>query len=197
MPDAPDRFSLRMAAPDDAARIATLCARVRAAQLPYLPKLHTPEEDLRFFAGDVMRSCAVWLAESGRILGFIAFRTGWVDHLYVDLGDERRGVGSALLAKAMAVQPSLQLWAFRKNTGAIDFYRRRGFTIVKETDGSGNEEREPDVLLAWRKSDQSMPEQDSGRRACIVSTANGPQAAVVGDRLERHDGWPHKEKSTQ
>jgi putative acetyltransferase len=158
MPDAPDSFALRAAAADDAAHIATLFTRVRAAKLPYLPKLHTPEEDLRFFAGHVMRSCAVWVAESGRILGFIAFRTGWVDHLYVDLGDDRRGVGSALLAKAMAGQPSLQLWAFRKNTGAIDFYERRGFKIVRETDGSGNEEREPDALLAWRKSDQSLPE---------------------------------------
>jgi putative acetyltransferase len=147
----PDSFDLRFAVPRDAAPIATLFTRVRDAKLPYLPKLHTPEEDIQFFEGQVMRICAVWVAESKHILGFIAFRTGWVDHLYVDLGHHCRGIGSALLAKAMVAEPNLQLWAFRRNTAAIDFYRRRGFAIVAETDGSGNEEREPDVLLAWTR----------------------------------------------
>jgi len=46
----------------------------------------------------------------------------------------------------------LQLWAFRRNESAIAFYLRKGFAPVRETDGSDNEEREPDVLLAWSKT---------------------------------------------
>jgi len=145
-------FALRRAGRDDAAEIAILSARVRAAKLPYLPRLHTPEEDIEFFGGHVMRSCSVWIAAAERIVGFIAFRTGWVDHLYVDLGYDRRGIGSALLAKAMATESYLQLWAFRRNESAIAFYLRKGFAPVRETDGSDNEEREPDVLLAWSKT---------------------------------------------
>jgi putative acetyltransferase len=157
--DSPESFSLRLAASVDAASIAKLFARVRDAKLPYLPKLHTPEEDIQFFGGHIMRTNAVWVAESKRLLGFIAFRTGWVDHLYVDLGHYGRGIGSALLAKAMVAAPSLHLWAFQKNTAAIDFYQRRGFTILRETDGGGNEEREPDVLLGWTGG-QSASEKD-------------------------------------
>jgi ribosomal protein S18 acetylase RimI-like enzyme len=153
----PDAIAIRRATPADVAAIAVLFARVRTVKLPYLPKLHSPEEDVRFFGDHVMSTCTVWVAESDILLGFIAFRTGWVDHLYADLGHENRGIGSALLGKAMAAGRSLTLWAFQRNTAAIDFYRRKGFAIVKETDGSKNEEQEPDVLLARTKDDQSLP----------------------------------------
>ena len=32
---------------------------------------------------------------------------------------------------------------------ALEFYAARGFTEVRRTDGATNEEREPDVLMAW------------------------------------------------
>ena len=38
---------------------------------------------------------------------------------------------------------------FQKNTGAIRFYERHGFRLVKLTDGADNMEREPDALYAW------------------------------------------------
>lgn len=98
-----------------------------------------------------MEACTVWVAETDRLVGFIAFRTDWVDHLYVDVAHHGMGIGSALLTKAMASEPALQLWAFQKNTGARRFYEKKGFRILKETDGRDNEEREPDVLLAWRR----------------------------------------------
>jgi hypothetical protein len=49
----------------------------------------------------------------------------------------------------MAANTQLQLWTFQRNTNAIRCYRARGFQVVRETDGSGNEEREPDVLMGW------------------------------------------------
>src|SRR5437763_5387614 len=48
--------------------------------LPFLPDLHTAEQDLRFFRDTVFVQCEVWVA--GPIEGFIAFRDGWIDHLY-------------------------------------------------------------------------------------------------------------------
>lgn len=149
----PQPFSLRPGTAGDVPAIAGLFARVRRARLPYLPTLHTAEDDRRFFGGHVLTTCTVWVAEADALLGFIAFRAGWVDHLYVEVAHDRRGIGSALIGKAMAVNRELRLWAFQKNTAALCFYRRQGFLIIKETDGSDNEEREPDVLLAWGKGD--------------------------------------------
>ena len=45
----------------------------------------------------------------------------------------------------------LRLWVFQENVGARRFYERRGFRLVRETDGAGNEEKEPDALLEWRR----------------------------------------------
>ena len=44
----------------------------------------------------------------------------------------------------------LRLWVFQRNTDAIAFYRTCGFREIERTDGSRNEEREPDVLMEWR-----------------------------------------------
>jgi len=47
----------------------------------------------------------------------------------------------------------LSLWAFAANHGAIAFYGRAGFVEVLRTDGSGNEERQPDVRMRWPGDD--------------------------------------------
>lgn len=129
--------------------MARLFRAVWRASLPYLPVLHTPAEDLAFFRDHVFAECEVWVA--GEVDGFIASRAGWVDHLYVRPDCQRGGVGTALLKQAMATHPSLRLWAFQRNNVAIRFYRARGFREIERTDGSRNEEREPDILMEWTR----------------------------------------------
>jgi putative acetyltransferase len=140
--------AIRRAGADDIVAIARLFRAVVRADLPYLPELHTPEEDLWFFRHRVSVECEVWVA--GASDGFIAFREGFVDHLYVRGAQQSRGLGSALLAQAMRTYSPLRLWAFQKNATAIRFYAARGFREIERTDGSRNEEREPDVLLEWQ-----------------------------------------------
>ncbi len=142
---------IRRAGLSDAAALAALHRAVRAACLPYLPDLHTPEEDLRFFRDHVLADCTVWVVgEESAIGGFCAVRPGWMDHLYVDTARQGTGIGSALLARAMQGADHLRLYVFQRNTRAIRFYEARGFRLVARTDGSRNEEREPDALYAWR-----------------------------------------------
>ena len=141
--------TLRLATLDDVPAIAALFRRVRQAKLPYLPDLHTPADDLAFFGSHVMANCTVWVAETRQIVAFIAFRNGWVDHLYVDVASHGQGIGSALLAKAMQAWPRLQLWAFQKNREAIGFYERKGFRLIEKTEGEDNEEKEADALFVW------------------------------------------------
>jgi ribosomal protein S18 acetylase RimI-like enzyme len=75
----------------------------------------------------------------------------WVGQLYLDPGSIGRGLGTRLLELAKARRPGgLQLWTFASNVRAQRFYERHGFTVVERTDGSGNEERAPDVRYAWR-----------------------------------------------
>ena len=144
---------VRRARDDESDAVAALFRLSKETAMPYLPELHTPEEDRAFFCDRVFVQCDVWVAErDGALLGFCAFRTGWVDQLYVDPAQHRRGIGAALLRKAKDANVKLQLWAFQRNESARRFYESHGFTVAKRTDGRDNEEREPDVLLAWQRS---------------------------------------------
>src|SRR5262249_17445361 len=93
-----------------------------------------------------------WGAEEDDVLkGFVAFHREWIDQFYVLPESQRRGLGSALLAVAKAASPRLQLWTFQRNLPARRFYGARGFVLVTETDGSRNEEGEPDALYLWTR----------------------------------------------
>jgi GNAT superfamily N-acetyltransferase len=139
---------------DDVARVHRCAFDTR---LPWLSGLHAPEEDVAFFRDLVFPSCAMWGARVGgasgaaALAGFIAFRDGWIDHLYVAPEAQGRGVGGALLKVAQCAWPALQLWTFQNNAAARRFYERRGFVLVRETDGAGNEEKEPDALYVWSR----------------------------------------------
>jgi GNAT superfamily N-acetyltransferase len=118
-----------------------------------LAGLHTPKEDRWFFRERVFGSCAVWGAfEAATMIGMLAFRRGWIDQLYVLPTAQRRGVGTALLQVAQNAFDRLQLWTFQRNGPARRFYEARGFALVRETDGAGNEEREPDALYLWTRA---------------------------------------------
>lgn len=151
-------IALRRATLDDAPAIAALYTRVRAVALAFLPVLHAAEDDVIFFRDTAMPRNTVWVAEdAGRIVGFVAWHGGEVDCLYVDADHLGRGIGTMLLRLAMDDQPRLELWAFAKNTRALAFYRKHGFRALYETDGSNNEEKEPDIRLGWER-DQSSGE---------------------------------------
>jgi len=120
-------------------------------RLPWLAGLHTPEEDRAYFRNHVFANYEVWGALDGPLIGFIAFREDWIDQLYVLPQKQRLGVGRALLQAAMRTYPILMLWTFQKNAAARRFYESNGFLVIRETDGSGNAEREPDVLYRWAR----------------------------------------------
>src|SRR5689334_22509418 len=135
---------------DEAARV------LRAAfdeALPWLAGLHTPDEDRGFFRYHLFKACSLWGAFEREIMtGVIAFRAGWIDQLYVLPQEQRQGVGGALLDIARQGSDRLELWTFQRNTGARRFYEARGFVLVEETDGSRNEEKEPDARYLWKRA---------------------------------------------
>jgi ribosomal protein S18 acetylase RimI-like enzyme len=60
-------------------------------------------------------------------------------------------VGTSLLTVAQDASDRLQLWTFQRNTNARRFYERHGFALVRRTDGSRNEAKEPDALYLWAR----------------------------------------------
>jgi GNAT superfamily N-acetyltransferase len=112
---------------------------------------HTPEGDLRHIRKS-WRAGPVWTAfADDRIVGFCAARSGWIDHFFVAPEWQGCGVGRALIARALRGRRRVRLWTFQRNTRSRLFYALQGFREVRRTDGQGNEEHEPDVLLEWRR----------------------------------------------
>jgi GNAT superfamily N-acetyltransferase len=121
--------------------------------LPWLAGLHTPEEDRWFLRERVFATCEVWGAfDDAAMTGVLAFRKDWIDQLYVLPKAQGRGVGAELLQVAQSAFDRLQLWTFKRNARARRFYQARGFVLVRETDGAGNEEKEPDALYLWTRA---------------------------------------------
>ena len=137
--------------------------------MPGLPELHTPDEDRRFIREVVLPEQEVWVAErAGVVTGFTAIGTregaDFMEHIYVAPGHQRRGTGSELMARAKERRPAgFRLWVFQRNAGARDFYEQHGLRLVELTDGSGNEEKEPDALYEWSGASTESASADSVR----------------------------------
>ena len=146
---------LRRAKGADAYNAASVYLRARHHAVPDIPPLVHPDDDVRQWMHGVVQEQEVWLAVSGEgtVLGLMVLDGDWVGQLYIDPEWTGRGLGTRLLELARRRRPGgLQLWTFASNLRAQRFYERHGFTVQEHTDGSGNEERAPDLRYAWRPS---------------------------------------------
>ena len=143
-------ITLRPARQTDIVGIAELFARSRAAALPFLPVLHSHDEDVGFFGGYLERGLLTVAEDAGGLAGFMAETPGWIEQLY--LAPERRGqgIGGVLLDAAKQRQPRLELWCFAENHAGRAFYVRHGFAEIRRTDRD-NEAGLPDILFGWQR----------------------------------------------
>jgi GNAT superfamily N-acetyltransferase len=140
---------LRRLAQDDMDTAAQILRAALDDRLPWLAGRHTPKEDRDFLHRIVFPQSLLWGAGAPALTGFLALRDGWIDQLHVLPGHQRRGIGTALLERARATAPALRLRTFQRIHADRAFYRRYGFRLALETDGTRNEEGEPDALYHW------------------------------------------------
>jgi GNAT superfamily N-acetyltransferase len=141
---------LRAARPEDVETIADLFARSRAAALPFLPILHSRDEDIAFFGTYIDNERMTVAQAGGTIAGFMAETPGWIEQLYLDPDRRRQGIGRRLVDQAKARQDALRLWCFADNVDGQRFYQAQGFAEERRTAGE-NEARLPDILFRWRR----------------------------------------------
>ena len=186
---------LRPAEQGDLAAVAEVHLAARAHAVPAMPALvHTPEEVRAFHAGLDLGERDLWVAEIHRVVGYAELKGDWLDDLYVHPDAQGRGIGSALLDLVKSLRPEgFCLWVFESNTGARRFYARHGLVELERTDGSGNEEKAPDVRMAWpgreplvfyRRLIDDVDEQLGdllARRAALTRAVQGHKADPARD----------------
>ncbi|MEU2714134.1 GNAT family N-acetyltransferase [Streptomyces sp. NPDC007205] len=144
---------LRRAAAEDARAAADVYLRSFDTALPTVVRPHTDDEVREYIRDVVVPLRETWVAEAdgAGIVGLMVLDGELLSQLYLDPGWRGRGIGDRFVALAKERCPGgLSLWTFQVNKPAHRFYERHGFTAVEFTDGSGNEEREPDVRYVWR-----------------------------------------------
>jgi chorismate mutase/ribosomal protein S18 acetylase RimI-like enzyme len=154
-------LTLRPALAEEADALAELFLAARAAAFPAMPAtVHPPHEVRHWFRevlGTVPRTVPMpaeretWVAErDGDLVGYLVLDPEWLDSLYVRPDLTGQGIGSVLLDLAKSLRPEgFGLWVFETNRRAQAFYRRHGLVVVRRTAGSDNEERAPDLEMAW------------------------------------------------
>ena len=146
--DAPP--TTRESRPADAAAVATIWLASFTATYRF-PPAHSADEVRDWVADVLLPGTETWIAEGGdEPVGFISIDDRSIDQLYVLPEWTGRGIGSKLVRIAQQRRPTgLEVWTFQVNAGARRFYERHGFRAVEHSDGSGNEERQPDVRYVW------------------------------------------------
>ena len=162
---------LRPAEPEDAAHVAEILIGSRMEFMPFAPSAH-PDSEVRHWVRDVLlptTQATVAVADGNIVVGVLACSRkdgrSWIDQLMLHPAHVGQGIGSRLLAHALATMPvPVRLYTFQQHLRARKFYERHGFVAIEFTDGSSNEERVPDVLYELARS-------PAGERASFSSTS--------------------------
>jgi GNAT superfamily N-acetyltransferase len=144
-------ITFRRATTADAPEVATIYISSRRGAAAYLPTVGTDEAISAFVVNQMVPERETWVAENaGKMVAVLTLHGDELDQFYVAPGEQRRGVGDAMLAHAKQLRPGgLRLWAFQRNAPARRFYEARGFIAKRFTDGATNMEREADVQYEW------------------------------------------------
>lgn len=151
----PTYTTFRPAKKYDAKSVTNVYLLSRKTFVKFAPLAHSDVEIEQWITEKLIPSGNVTVAvHDKRVVGMMVLAKGgknnWLDHLYLHPDFVGRGIGSHMLERAKAeLGAPIQLYTFQENRGAIRFYERHGFVPIEYGDGSGNEEKCPDVLMRW------------------------------------------------
>jgi ribosomal protein S18 acetylase RimI-like enzyme len=98
----------------------------------------------------MMPEAEIFIYENNQtIQGFIGLMDDYIAGIFIDSGCQSQGIGKALLDHAKKVHSNLSLQVYKNNEGAVRFYVREGFSLVKEQMDENTGEIE--LVMAWVK----------------------------------------------
>ena len=149
-------LDFRPATLDDAGTVADVYLRSRKELVACAPPVRSDEAVRDWIRRQLIPAGSTTVAVvDGVVAGLLAVSKGadcsWIDQLYLLPAWVEHGIGTRLLELARSeLPPPIRLYTFQCNQRARFFYERRGFEAIAFGDGSGNEEKCPDILYEWR-----------------------------------------------
>ena len=147
------RRSIRPFHDADEAEVVGVWHRSGWAAYPYLPTWQelTLERAQFVFHTIIQAQCAIWVGVlDEQIVAYLAMNQSYLDRLYVDPSEWRKGWGTCFIRLAKHLSPSgLELHTHQANAAARALYERHGFQAVK-FGISPPPESAPDVEYHWR-----------------------------------------------
>lgn len=86
----------------------------------------------------------------GKIQGFIGMIDNYIAGIFVDKNCRSQGIGRQLLLYVKQRQDTLSLNVYQKNTRAVSFYLREGFSVRSEAVDEATGEKE--YTMTWKKA---------------------------------------------
>lgn len=145
-------IKVRKAGSDDLSRLMEIWLGSNLEAHPYVPenywKAHYDEvRDYYLPQSEVY--CAVNADET--VVGFIGLVKGYIAGLFIDREFRGRGAGGKLVSFCQKMKASLELDVFAKNTRAIHFYEKMGFSITEKKKSLDTGEEE--YRMVWNQSE--------------------------------------------
>jgi GNAT superfamily N-acetyltransferase len=151
------RFVRPFEARDESA-VAGVWYRSGRAAYTFLPTWQTfTAENAQVAFRDVIRpKCDIWVGTLDEtVVAYLAINGPYIDRMYVDPIEWRKGWGTRLVALAKELSPSgLELHTHQANHAARALYEKQGFVVVR-FGLSPPPESVPDVRYQWRPSNSS------------------------------------------
>lgn len=144
--------------PSDLESVLNLWLSANLSAHAFLPASYWTSH--REAVGELLPQAEVWVCQgaNGALLGFAGLTGAYLSGRFVAEGFRSQGVGRALLNHVKARHARLTLHVYRKNCGALRFYRREGFRLQAEEREAAT--GEPEFLLAWEAPPEAVPLSD-------------------------------------
>jgi GNAT superfamily N-acetyltransferase len=126
----------------------------------------TLEVAAKVFREVIRTQCDIWVGTvDEQVVAYLAMKGSYVDRMYVDPSEWRKGWGTRFVALAKNLSPDgLELHTHQENLAARALYEKHGFTAVK-FGVSPPPECAPDVEYHWRPDNTPLPSTSGAPRA--------------------------------
>ncbi len=154
----PARAIRKFEARDESA-VAGVWYRSGRSAYTFLPtwQAFTFERAQEVFRNVIRPTCDIWVGTlHDEVVAYLAMRASYIDRMYVDPIEWRKGWGTLLVALAKNLSPNgVELHTHQENHAARALYQKHGFVAVR-FGVSPPPESAPDVEYHWRPSGQRL-----------------------------------------